>query len=114
MSGPAPLLKVIVPSLCVKVPELSKFPAIVVVPLVASYVPPEFIVSEPKDSEPDWDAFRVPLITTSDVAVKLNHTPAVCKKSYIYPDIVEHSMNNEINTNNPEKYLISFIKKRCD
>ena len=50
----------------------------------------------------------------SNVAVKLNHTPAVCKKSYIYPDIVEHSMNHEINTNNPEKYLISFIEKRCN
>ena len=32
---------------------------------------------------------------------------------YIYPELIEYSMNNIVNTSNPEKYLISFIEKKC-
>ena len=49
----------------------------------------------------------------TNVAGKLNHTPAVCKKSYLYNDLIDYSINNTISTSNPEKYLISFIQKKC-
>ena len=52
--------------------------------------------------------------TIKKVACKLNHTPAVCKKSYLYPDLVEYSQKNKINTSNPSKFLIQFMEKKCN
>ena len=48
-----------------------------------------------------------------DIAKKLNHTPAICKKNYLYTDLVEYSLTKSINTKNPEKYFVDFLKKRC-
>ena len=49
-----------------------------------------------------------------DIAVKLNHTPAICKKNYLYKDLVDYSLTKCIKIDkNPEKYLIDFLKKRC-
>ena len=48
-----------------------------------------------------------------DIAFKLNHTVAICKKNYIYPELIDYSLKNSISTSNPNKFLINFLKKRC-
>ena len=47
------------------------------------------------------------------VAIKLDHTAAICKKSYLYDELVDYAQEKGISTQNPSEYLISFIKKRC-
>jgi len=48
-----------------------------------------------------------------EIAVKLNHTPAICKKNYLYKDLIDYTFDHTIKTDNPNKYLIKFLKKRC-
>ena len=48
-----------------------------------------------------------------NIAVKLNHTVAICKKNYIYSELIEYSLRNSISTTNPDKFLINFLKKKC-
>ena len=49
----------------------------------------------------------------NQVAIKLNHTPAVCKKSYIYSDLIINAQCGRIKTNNPQQYFISYMKTQC-
>ena len=48
-----------------------------------------------------------------NIATKLNHTVAICKKNYIYSELIEYSLRNSISTTNPDKFLINFLKKKC-
>ena len=48
-----------------------------------------------------------------EIAVKLNHSPAICKKNYLYKDLTDYTSKHTIKTNEPGKYFIKFLEKRC-
>mgnify|MGYP006155884381 CR=1 FL=1 len=48
-----------------------------------------------------------------EIAVKLNHSPAICKKNYLYKDLTDYTSKHIIKTNEPGKYFIKFLEKRC-
>ena len=47
------------------------------------------------------------------VANKLHHTVATCKKSYLYTDLINLSLNIGIYTRDPNKYLIDLLQRGC-
>jgi len=47
------------------------------------------------------------------VAIKLDHTAAICKKSYLYDELMDYALEKGISTRNPDKYLIDFLQKKC-
>ena len=86
-----------VPSLCVKVPSLSKLPETVVVPSVALYSPPEFIVNFPKVTSllPAFEKSRVPVMFASPSTFKTT-PPEYCSivpwRSVRFPPTVESEL----------------------
>ena len=48
-----------------------------------------------------------------EIAIKLNHSVAICRKNYLYKELVDYSLDHKINPKKSDVFLINFLQERC-